>query len=94
MKDAWVLRLKKESKEEWMNPEKDYYLTDKEENEFLTDELNEAQLIDDKEEQIEEMKRYEEYMEKRFGDIAICNFGYTNIMENFDFAEVTVKNRL
>lgn len=93
MKDAWVLRLKEESKEPEMSGE--YYLTDSEdldtEYEFLTNDINKAQLIDDKEKQIESFKRHEEIMKKSYGENAICNFGYTNIMKNFDFVEVTVE---
>lgn len=93
MKDAWVLRLKEESKEPEMVV--DYYLTDKEEidteYDFLTSDLSEAQLIYDKEKEIASFINHEEKMKNEFGENAICNFGYTNIMKNFEFVEVTVE---
>lgn len=93
MKDAWVLRLKEESKESEMVG--DYYLTDNEdidtEYDFLTIDLIEAQLIYDKEKEIANFKKHEEIMKNEYGENAICNFGYTNIMKNFEFVEVTVE---
>lgn len=93
MRDAWVLRLKEESKEPEMVG--DYYLTDDEdidtEYDFLTNDVNEAQLVYDKEKQITVFKKHEEFMKNKFGEHAICNFGYSNIMKNFEWVEVEVE---
>ena len=88
---AWVLRLKNDFREDWMEEGQDYYLNDKEEDEFLTDDLQQAVIIKDKEVQIQEFKDHENYMIERFGDNAICNFGYTNIMKHFEFVHVDIK---
>ncbi|WP_404407691.1 hypothetical protein [Jeotgalibacillus malaysiensis] len=88
MKDAWVLRLKEESKEEDMKG--DYYLSD-DEVDFLTRDLSEATIISNKDKEIESMKVHEEVMNNKFGDSAVVNFGYTNIMKNFDFVEVVIE---
>ncbi|KMK77612.1 hypothetical protein [Alkalihalobacillus pseudalcaliphilus] len=88
-KDAWVLRLKDESKEEGMLG--DYYLDeDGEELDWLTQDLSSATIFDNKKEAIEEFKLYEKLIFDNFGEDAICNFGYTNIMGNFEFVEVEV----
>lgn len=89
-KDAWVLRLKDESKEDYMTG--DYYLDDEgEEFDFLTQDLNKATVFDDKERAIKNYKIYEKAMIKKFGPSAICNFGYTNIMKHFEFVEVELQ---
>lgn len=87
MKDAWVLRLRKESKEEDMTG--DYYLeAGEEELDWLTQDLNKCLIIADKESHIENLKIHEQLIHERFGKNAVCNFGYTNIMKNFEFVEV------
>lgn len=89
-KEAWVLRLKDDSKEDYMIGE--YYLDDKgEEFDFLTQELNKATVFDDKERAIKNFKLYEKEMFETFGSDSICNFGYTNIMKNFEFVEVEIE---
>lgn len=89
MKEAWVLRLKSESKEEGMTG--DYYFdNDGDELDWMTQDLNEATLFMDKEAAIKNFKNYEEAIFQKFGEGAICNFGWTNISENFDFVEVEV----
>lgn len=90
IKDAWVLRVKSEVAEEHHGNEV-LYLTDDEASDFVTDNIQEAQLIFDKEKEIESMKAHDKYMFERFGPNAICNFGYTNIMKNFDRVPVDVE---
>lgn len=88
-KDAWILRLKDESKEEGMTGE--YYLDDEgEELDWLTQDLNKATVFDDKERAIYNFKLYEKAFVEKFGADAICNFGYTNIMKHFEFVEVEI----
>lgn len=87
MKDAWVLRLREESKEEDMTG--DYYLgEDGEELDWLTQDLQKASIITDKESYVENLKLHEQLIFERYGDDAVCNFGYTNIMKHFEFVEV------
>ena len=91
MRDAWVLRMKDEAKEGDMVG--DYYFCDEAVDTdipWLTDELQEATIFDDKENAIQDMKKHEEYTFKEFGEGAVCNYGYTNMMKNFEFVEVTV----
>ncbi|EZH67918.1 hypothetical protein DH09_08340 [Bacillaceae bacterium JMAK1] len=88
-KDAWILRLKPESKEEEMTGE--YYLEgDGEELDWLTQNLNKATVFEDKEKAIEEFKYHEKMILEMFGEGAVCNFGYTNIMKHFEFVEVEI----
>ncbi|RST57642.1 hypothetical protein D5F11_021520 [Siminovitchia terrae] len=89
-KDAWVLRLKPEIAEEHHGNET-LYLTDDEELDFLTDDIQKAQLVFDKEKEIESMKTHERIILEKFGPGAICDFGYTNITKNFDWVEVEVE---
>jgi hypothetical protein len=88
MKDAWVLRLREESKEEDMTV--DYYLAaeDSEELDWMTQDLSKALIITNKESHIENLKIHEQLIHEQFGEDAICNFGYTNIMKHFEFVEV------
>ncbi|MEK4713448.1 hypothetical protein [Sporosarcina sp. FSL K6-5500] len=88
VKDAWVLRLKEESKEIEMIG--DHYFRDDDECDFVTDDLQEATIYYDKDYTIEGLKKYESIMIRNYGKDAIVNFGYTNMMENFEFVEVTV----
>lgn len=89
-KEAWVLRLKDESKEEGMTGE--YYLDyDGEELDWLTQDLNSATVFEDKERAETNFKLYEKAIFEKFGAGAICNFGYTNIMKHFEFVEVEVE---
>lgn len=88
-KEAWVLRLKDESKEGDMTGE--YYLDDNgEEMDWLTQDLNNATVFDDKERAINNFKLYEKAIFEKFGEDAVCNFGYTNIMKHFEFVEVEI----
>ncbi|MBO0962512.1 hypothetical protein J1P26_22720 [Neobacillus sp. MM2021_6] len=88
MKDAWVLRLREESKEEDMTG--DYYFAaeESEELDWLTQDLSKALIIPNKESYIENLKIHEQLIYERYGEDAICNFGYTNIMKHFEFVEV------
>lgn len=92
-KDMWVLRLKDESKEEGMAGE--YYHDDSERGEcaewmWLTQDLSEATLYKDKEVVIAEMKSYEKVITDLHGPDAMCSYGYTHMMQNFEFVEVEV----
>lgn len=87
--DAWVLKLKEEAKEDGMSG--DFFYQDEGYAEFLTQDINESTIFYDKEEAIAEMKAHEEYMLKKFGDKAIINAGYTNMMKNFEWAEAEIE---
>lgn len=93
MESAWVLRLKDESKEEGMTGE--FYFVDEEVEtsnyDSLTDDLQEADVFSDKNTTIRYMKEHERYMKERYGENAICNFGYTNMMKHFEFVEVELE---
>ncbi|GEM_PF-1672204 len=84
LKTGWILRLKKEYQE---NPDVDSYYCD-EADDHLTDDFKQADLIVDKEKSIEAMKAYEQYVKTEFGEEAICNAGYTNLMKHFELVEV------
>lgn len=90
-KDAWVLKLKEEQKDADMVG--DYYYQDAEYAEFLTQELSEATIIYSKEDMIFGMKAHEEDILKRYGSDAVCNGGYTNMMNNFEWVEVEVESQ-
>lgn len=90
VKDAWILRLKDETKDENHMLGEWFFDNKNEDNDFLTMDTNIATLYFDKEKGIEDFKNYEQAMIDRFGNHAICNFGYTNMMKNFEFVEVTV----
>lgn len=89
-KDAWVLRLKEEVKDENLLNGEWYFNSRDEANDWLTTALYRATLYFNKEQAIEDFKNYEQAMIDNFGNHAICNFGYTNIMNNFEFVAVTV----
>ncbi|MDZ5711630.1 hypothetical protein [Jeotgalibacillus haloalkalitolerans] len=91
MRDAWVLKLKEESKEDGM--EGVFYFCDEDggENDFLTQDLNEATIFPDKYKEIESMKEYEKGMLSMFGTDAVLNAGYTHMMKNFEFVEVEIE---
>lgn len=91
MELGWVLKLKDEFKESEMHSES-YYLNDSEEDDFITDDLQQATIIKDKQAQIEYMTAYEKDMKERFGEGCICNFGITHITEHFDFVEVELRD--
>ena len=91
MELAWVLRLKDEFKESWMDSE-NYYLNESEDNDFITDDLQEAMIIEDKEAQIEMMIIHEDHMKALYGENCICNFGITHITKHFDFVEVELRD--
>lgn len=90
-KEAWVLQLKPEVAEEDYEG-KTLFLTDDEGFDFLTEDLQKADLFYDKEEAIKDLKFYEESIFDLFGPDAICNFGYTNISKNFDWVPVDVED--
>lgn len=91
IKEAWVLRLKDKTKaENGLNGEW-YFSDDLEEYDWLTTNLDKAILYSDKDQAIKEFKKHEQAMIDQFGSHAICNFGYTNIMSNFEFVEVEVE---
>lgn len=87
MKDAWVLRLKDDSKEPGMTG-KYYHEVNGEELEWITDDLQKATIYEDKEKEIELMKEHERTLISRYGDDAENNFKYTNMMKHFEFVEV------
>lgn len=88
-KDAWVLRLKEEFKEEGMTG--DFYFDgDGEELNWLTQDLNKATIFEDKEQAIKNFKLHEKAIFEKYGTDAICNFGYTNIMKHFEFIAVEI----
>lgn len=90
MKNAWVLRLKEESKTGDMVG--DYYFNDNGDNDdWITNDLNEATIYYDKDYTIEGLKKYERIMKREYGNDAVVNFGYTNMMKNFEFVEVEVE---
>lgn len=90
VKDAWVLRLKEDSKA--FDMVGDYYFNDNGDDEdWVTKDLNEATIYYDKNYTIEGLKKYESIMKREHGKDAIVNFGYTNMMKNFEFVEVEVE---
>jgi len=89
-KEAWVLQLKPVIAEEYYQG-MTLFLTDDEDFDFLTEDLQKAQLILDKEKEIEFLKYHEKSIFDMFGPNAVCNFGYTNITKNFDWVPVDVE---
>ncbi|MCM3567876.1 hypothetical protein [Neobacillus mesonae] len=91
MEDAWVLQLKDESKDgltgAW------YYADNNEFGDFITQDLNDATIFKNKEKAIREMKAHEAVIKKEFGDDAVCNAGYTNMMQHFKWIEVELHER-
>lgn len=67
------------------------FADDDEFDDFVTQDLNNATIFEDKEKAIQEMKAHEAYMKSRFGDDEICNVGYTNMMQHFEWLEVEVQ---
>ena len=65
--------------------------TDEEGIDFLTEDLQKADLIFNKVAEIEWQKAHEKNIFERFGADAICDFGYTNISKNFDWVSVDVE---
>lgn len=92
-KKAWVLQLKPEIAKEHYDGKVLYlaafeYTTD---NDYLTENIQEADVYLDREKAIQNMKNLEEFIYKKFGPNAICTFGYTDISENFDWVEIELK---
>lgn len=86
-KDAWVLRLKDEFND---CEEPQYYSGD--EDEEITSDLNEANIITDKEAAENWMKAWEKHIFKEYGENAICNAGYTHMMAHFEWVEVELED--
>lgn len=84
---GWVLRLKEDISKEH-HEGKTLYLSDDDSEDFLTEDLQNAEVYVNKELTIENMKKHEENILSQFGSNSVCNFGYTNMMRNFDFVEV------
>lgn len=84
----WVLKLRESVRDEAMATSDWFYA----ENEpfSLTDDVNAADWYEDKDAEIESMKVHEAQMKEMYGERAICNYGYTNTMLNFEFVEVEV----
>ena len=89
MRDAWALRLKQEIADEEYEG-RIMYLSHREPEDNLTDDLQRATIYKNKQVQIEWFKKHEKFMEDKYGENPICNFGWTNISKNFDFVEVEV----
>lgn len=89
MREAWVLRLKDESKDGQTG--EFYYSDENEFDDFVTQDLNDATIFKNKEKAIREMKAHEAVIKKEFGDDAVCNAGYTNMMRLFEWIEVEVE---
>lgn len=89
VKEAWVLQLKPEvANKEYEG--KAMYLSHREPVDHLTDDLQRATRYKDKQTQIDWFKKHEKFMEEKYGENPICNFGWTNISKNFDFVEVEI----
>lgn len=84
--EAWVLRLK----DEFNDLEEGQYYTGDADDE-LTIDLNKANIIYNKVDAENWMKKWEEAIFKKFGKDAICNAGYTHMMKHFEFVEVEVE---
>lgn len=85
-KEAWVLGLKDEFNDSNI-PQ--YYAED--EDVEITEDLNEANIIFDKNAAEEWMKNWEKAIFEKFGKSAICNAGYTHMMKHFEWVEVEVE---
>ncbi|MEK4148949.1 hypothetical protein NST02_17960 [Robertmurraya sp. FSL W8-0741] len=90
IREAWVLQLKPEVAIEQYEG-KTLFLTDDDEIDFLTENLQKAELIFDKEGEIERQKAHEKIITDRYGLDSVCNFGYTNISKNFEWVPVEVE---
>jgi len=84
--EAWVLRLKDEFNDSEVEQ---YYSGD--EDEGLTADLNAANIIYNRDDAENWMKKWEEDIFSKFGKDAICNAGYTHMMKHFEFVEVEVE---
>ena len=89
MKEAWVLRLKEESKDPGMIGDF-YHEANGEELDWITDDLQKATIYEDKEKEIELMKEHEQAIKSKYGEDAVINFGHTNMMKHFEFVEVEI----
>ena len=88
-KTAWVLRLREEAKLENMTGNYYFSLFGTEEGyNWLTRDLDEAELYEDKEAAIQEMKDYESLLLDEYGIDSPMLFGYTSTMKHFKFVEV------
>ncbi|KOY81305.1 hypothetical protein I6G82_02555 [Lysinibacillus macroides] len=85
MKDAWVLRLK----DEFNDLDVPQYYTGNDDDEGLTDDLSQANIVYNKENAENWMRNWEKAIFEKFGEDAICNAGYTHMMNHFDWVEVT-----
>lgn len=92
MKTAWVLRLKKDIARIEFDGQ-DMFLCDDESIDFLTNDLQQATIIYDKEKQIEDFKRHDKAIIDKFGEDAVRNFGWENISKKFDFVKVGLEER-
>lgn len=90
IKNAWVLLLKEEVSSAELDG-RPYYLCDDDSTEFLTENINKAEIIWNKEKQIQDMKNYDKYMIEKYGEDSIRNFGWQHISKLFDFVEVEVE---
>ncbi len=93
IKKAWVLRIKESVSSETLDGAP-HYLSNSDATNFLTKDLNQAIIIDDKSEYIEILKIHDEKMIEEFGEHCIRNFGWENISKNFVFVEVEVEQRV
>lgn len=85
-KEAWVLRLK----DEFNDSEIPQYYAEDEDVE-LTEDLNEANIVTDKDAAEDSMKKWEKAIFDKYGKDAICNAGFTHMMKHFEWVEVEVK---
>lgn len=89
-KKAWILRMKEEvSISEYDGSP--YYLCDDEATEFLTANINKAEIVYDKDAEIQYRKKYDVFMIKKYGVDSVRNYGWEYISKNFDFVEVGVE---
>lgn len=82
-KVAWVLRLK----DEFNDSEVPQYYAEDEDVE-ITEDLNQANIIIDKDAAEEWMKKWEKAIFDKYGKDAICNAGFTHMMKHFEWVEV------
>lgn len=89
-KNAWALRLK-EGISYSEHEGKTLYLCDDDSVDYLTENLQEAVIIFDKEKEIQRLKNYDKFFIENFGEDSVRNFGWENISKNFEFVEVKVE---
>lgn len=88
IEQAWVLQLK----DEFNELDRPQYFADEGDDELdLVDDLRKAERYKNKEVAEHWMKRWEEAIFEKFGEGAICNAGYTNMMKHFDWVEIEVE---